>query len=72
MRNLIGSLERAAMIALERTASRPRPEPADGDQARHCFPDAVARAEGCLPGSPAPDDGCFPSRESARRQQVIR
>ena len=72
MRNLLGTLERAAVIALERTASRSWPEPEGSDQARRCFPDTAARAEGCLPGSPARDDGCFPSRGPARQPEVPR
>ena len=67
MRNVLGSIERAAATALSVAAGsshRPasgRDPVSDGRDRRHgCFPDAVASADGCLPGSPAPDDGCFP------------
>ncbi|HEX5188080.1 MAG TPA: hypothetical protein VFW16_00960 [Streptosporangiaceae bacterium] len=67
MRNLLGSLERVAAIALGRaTAAGHRPAtrrsavPDGRGEERRCFPDSPAPADGCLPGSPAPDDGCFP------------
>lgn len=66
MRNLLGSLERAAARALRHNrgsgrwpASGRGPVPDGRDGQRGCFPDSKAD-DGCLPGSPAHDEGCFP------------
>ncbi len=68
MRNLLGSLERAVAIALNRTATADGSSaPADRGGPRRCFPDAAAPANGCIPGSPAPSDGCFPDRRERLR-----
>ena len=74
MRNVLGSIERAAAIALSAAAASGHGPAAGRDpvaegrnRQRRCFPDAVASADGCLPGSPAPDDGCFPGGRHSLR-----
>ena len=74
MRNVLGSIERAAAIALSVAAGSSHPTASGRDQVsegrdrqRSCFPETVASADGCLPGSPAPDDGCFPGGRHSLR-----
>jgi len=67
MRNVLGSLERAARAALEQAGALAhgptRPTPARSKRPRRCFPDSAAPEDGCVPGSAAPGDGCFAKPE---------
>jgi hypothetical protein len=67
MKNVLASLERAAVLALGGLAASGR-EPAAGDRdgLRRCFPETTGPADGCLPSSSVPDDGCFPARPPRR------
>ena len=73
MRNVLGSIERAAMALSGAAGSVQRPASgrdlmSEGrDRQRGCFPDAAASPEGCMPGSPSPDDGCFPGGRHSLR-----
>ena len=60
MKNVLASLERAAVIALGGLGATGREPTGDRDRQRRCFPETEAPAEGCLPSAPARDDGCFP------------
>jgi hypothetical protein len=63
MKNVLASLERAAVIALGGLGTSGREPPAgDRDGLRRCFPEAAAPPHGCVPAAPAQDDGCFPGR----------
>jgi hypothetical protein len=69
--NLLGSLGRAAKVALDQAGPSDRgPAPARSDRPRRCFPDSVVPEDGCVPDSAAPSEGCFPEphgRRSAHR-----
>jgi hypothetical protein len=67
MKNVLASMERAAVLALGGLGASGR-EPAAGDLdgLRRCIPETAAPADGCLPSSAAPDDGCFPARPPRR------
>ena len=73
MTNLLGSLDRAARVALERAGALghgpTRPAPARSERPRRCFPDSAAPEDGCFPGSTAPSDGCFAKPEGKRSPQ---
>jgi hypothetical protein len=60
MKNVLASLERAAVTALGGLGSARREPLADRDGQRRCFPETAAPTEGCLPAAPAQDEGCFP------------
>jgi hypothetical protein len=67
MTNLLGSLGRAAKLALDQAGtSGPRPPPAGSGGPRRCFPDSPAPDYGCVPASAAPSDGCFPDPHAGR------
>ena len=62
MKNVLASLERAAVLALGGLAASGR-EPAAGDRdgLRRCFPGSPAGDSGCFPAGAAAADGCFPA-----------
>jgi hypothetical protein len=63
MMSPLGSLERAAALALDQVdAARDRRKSDDRQRLRRCFPEPQAREENCFPQREAPDDGCFPPR----------
>ena len=72
MGNLLGSLGRAAWVALEQAAASGRlPAPAGEQQPRRCFPDSPAPEDGCVPGSAAPAEGCFPEPHGTRSPRRV-